>query len=233
MKQLDMRTVLVFDVDNTLAKSWKIWDEAFLRASTSLLGQGFIMTCHPDGTDDVGFTKRSLQKMLDLRLDQLGLRLCDYDRFYQEFDIHADQAAKEIPTEILAGVEDFICQFFGARMIILTSGTRRLQTAVLKSLLPYFDIRRSLFYGDYASKQEALDQIAEELKPLNLVHLGDAPSDMQALHNMTATVPKKVAVGIAITAIVTPEELWESGADMVIDGCYTQDKADALKNLLL
>ena len=228
-----MRTVLVFDVDNTLAKSWKIWDEAFLRTSTSLLGQGFIMTRHPDGTDDVGFTKRSLQKMLDLRLEQLELASCDYDRFYREFDIHAEQAAKEIPTEILSGVEDFISQFFGSRMIILTSGTRSLQTAVLQSLLPYFDIRRSMFYGDHASKREALDSIAEELKPLNLVHLGDAPSDMQALRNMTAAVPKKVAVGIAITAIVTPEELWEAGADLVIDGCYSQEKADALKNLLL
>jgi HAD superfamily hydrolase (TIGR01549 family) len=214
--------LLIFDIDNTLAASYGIYDEAYRLTSGEVLGKEFIMTRHPDGSEDNTFSKKSNPEILEHRAMQLGIdpNSVDHSHFFKRFDENAKVAAETSDFVIFPGVPEFLKKLAESyKLIVLTSGSRELQLTVLRraGIIDYFDIKQSFFLGDYKSKQEAIERAHQTNSSIEVVaHFGDAPKDMLAIKN--ADIPcKKIPVGVTVAKLSTPEELKKVGADLIIE----------------
>lgn len=215
------KSLLIFDIDNTLVASHAIYDEAYRLTSREILGEEFIMTKNPDGSIDPTFSKMSNPEILKNRAVQLGINPAEIDEkgFFARFDENAKQVAETADFVIFDGVANFLKNFINDRkLVILTSGSRKLQTTILEraGLSEYFDLLQSLFLGDYKSKQEAIEKIYQQNQTSIVAHFGDAPKDMTAIHNADIKA-SKVAVGVTVAGLSTPEELQKAGADFLIE----------------
>jgi HAD superfamily hydrolase (TIGR01549 family) len=225
--------LFVFDVDNTLAQNWGIYDEAYRRTSRQILGQEFIMTRKPDGTEDWTFSRMTNPQLLETRLRQLSIEpdSIDFDRFFAAFNLHAGQVAQDVPTNVYPGAEEFLAGLSGARLILLSSGPMQLQLAALKPIVGYFDLSNSLFLGEFKEKREALERIAVLDEFRNFVCIGDAPSDMEACVAANVAAVRKLAVGITLSGLLGREELFRAGANFVLKN-YSPKSLENLKQLL-
>jgi phosphoglycolate phosphatase-like HAD superfamily hydrolase len=225
--------LFVFDVDNTLAQNWGIYDEAYRRTSRQILGQEFIMTRNPDGSEDWTFSRMTNPQLLEKRLSQLSIKLepADVDRFFAAFANHAIQAAQDAPSNIYPGTEEFLAGLKGARLVLLSGGPIKLQLAALKPIVHYFDLSNSLFLGEFKNKRDALERITclDELR--NFVCIGDAPSDMEACTIANVAAMQKLAVGVVFSGLVTKTELSSAGANLVLND-YSQVSLAELKQVL-
>lgn len=215
------KSLLIFDIDNTLVASYGIYDEAYRLTSRQILGKEFVMTKNPDGSIDTTFSKMSNPEILKSRVVQLGIDPAGIDekRFFEKFDENAKQAAEIADFTVFAGVVNFVRALGNNRkLVILTSGSKKLQTTILEraGLSEYFDLSQSLFLGDYKSKQEAIEKIYQQNQTSTVAHFGDAPKDMTAIHNADIKATK-VAVGVTFAGLSTSEELRKAGADFVIE----------------
>jgi len=215
------KTLFIFDIDNTLLQSYSIYDEAYRLTSKELLGKEFIMTRNPNGTEDKSFSKMSNSEILLHRISQLKIDKSKINQqlFFKRFDENAKISAEKIQSFVYPKVKEVLEELSRKyKLIILTSGTKQLQSTVLKKvdLDKYFDLKNSFFHGDYNSKREAIERIYSKNKDCDtLVHIGDAPSDMKAI-KLAKIESKKLAIGVTICGLVTKKELMEAGADLVI-----------------
>jgi phosphoglycolate phosphatase-like HAD superfamily hydrolase len=228
------RPLIVCDIDNTLLRSWGVYDKAYYLTSLELLGTGFIMTKNPDGTLDITFSKMTNGEILKNRLRQLGIdeKKVDEQAFFIAFDRNAEMAASLIPSCVFPGVETMLQELFSqARLVVLTSGTKLLQKVVLvkAGLDKYLDLDNSLFYGEYQSKRQALEFFAGRFIPASMVHFGDAPSDMRAALEASCEYDI-MAVGTTIAGLVDEGELYMAGADLVLTH-YDQAAKEILRLL--
>lgn len=216
-----IKSLLIFDIDNTLVASYGIYDEAYRLTSREILGKEFIMTKNPDGSSDTMFSKMSNPEILRKRAGQLEIRpeTVDEKVFFERFDEISRQVVETGDFLIFEGVRDFIKSIVNNRkLVILTSGSRKFQTTILKrtGLSEYFDLSQSLFLGDYTSKQEAIEKIYQQNQTSIIAHFGDAPKDMSAIREANIGA-KKVAVGVIVAELSTPDELRKAGADFIIE----------------
>lgn len=212
--------LVIWDIDNTLLQSYRVYDEAYRLTSRRIIGKEFIMTKNPDGTDDTEFSKMNNKQILEKRLSQLGINASTVDIgcFFKAFDENASFVAEQYVSEVYDGVHEFLEATHKDNIfVVLTSGTRNLQTIVLRKagIIKYFDIENSFFFGDYKAKKNAIEELATRLRPKTIAHVSDSPSDMKATKEVQ-TQCKTLAVGVAACALVTEEELRNAGADYVI-----------------
>lgn len=218
-----MERLIVFDVDNTLLTSHEIYDEAYLRTSRELLGREFSMTTNPDGSPDRAFSKMNNLQIFLRRLEQLGLSDAPVglEQFFERFEEHAVDAAATLPFALFEGVGDFLNDMSrDARLTILSGGPERLQRTILQhaGVLQYFDMANARFLFNVLDKGAALSEMVEELGPEILIHVGDAPSDMQAV-KVLQKPEQRMAIGVTIVGLTTNDELQAAGADLVL-GSY-------------
>jgi phosphoglycolate phosphatase-like HAD superfamily hydrolase len=214
--------LIICDIDNTLVKSYAIYDEAYRLASREVLhGKEFIMTANPDGSPDTNFSKMSNPEILQLRLKQLGIdpATVDVEYFFKKFAEHAKDAAKTANFVTLEGVVETIKELSRTRkLVLLSSGSRGLQIEVLKRVSPdflkCFDLAESLFLGEYETKTKAIESISRKIRASLVVHVGDAPNDMTALKDAQLDVPK-FAIGVTASGMSTREDL--ARADFIIE----------------
>ena len=228
-----IKSLLIFDIDNTLVASHGIYDEIYRLTSSEILGKEFVMTKNPDGSPDLIFSKMSNPEILKNRLDQLGIDISSVDEkhFFKKFDDNAQKVAEVSDFKIFDGVKNLVKELSrGRKLVILTSGSRKLQTTILKraNLLEFFDLSQSLFLGDYTSKREAIEKIYQQNQTSIVAHFGDAPKDMTAIHESNIDV-KKIAIGVTIARLSTPEALREAGADFIIENYDSQTLSDLEK----
>lgn len=215
------KSLLIFDIDNTLVASYEIYDEAYRLTSREILGKEFIMTKNPDGSSDTMFSKMSNPEILRKRASQLEIKpeTVDEKVFFERFDENSRQVVETGDFSIFEGVGDFIKSIANNRkLVILTSGSKKFQTTILKraGLSEYFDLSQSLFLGDYTSKREAIEKIYQQNQTSIIAHFGDAPKDMSAIREANIGA-KKVAIGVIVAELSTPDELIKSGADFIIE----------------
>lgn len=215
------KSLLIFDIDNTLVASYGIYDEAYRLTSREILGKEFIMTKNPDGSSDIMFSKMSNPEILRKRAGQLEIKpeTVDEKVFFERFDENSKQVVETGDFLIFEGVRDFIKSLVNDRkLVILTSGSKQFQTAILKraGLSEYFDLSQSLFLGDYTSKREAIEKIYQKNQTSLIAHFGDAPKDMSAIREANIGA-KKVAIGVIVAELSTSDELRKAGADFIIE----------------
>lgn len=215
------KSLLIFDIDNTLVASYGIYDETYRLTSREVLGKEFIMTKNPDGSSDTMFSKMSNPEILRKRAGQLEIKpeTVDEKVFFERFDEISRQVVETGVFLIFEGVRDFIKSLVNDRkLVILTSGSKKFQTTILKraGLSEYFDLSQSLFLGDYASKREAIEKIYQQNQTSIIAHFGDAPKDMSAIREANIGA-KKVAIGVIVAELSTSDELRKAGADFIIE----------------
>jgi len=216
-----IKSLLIFDIDNTLVASYGIYDEAYRLTSREIIGKEFIMTKNPDGSSDVTFSKMSNPEILEKRTVQLGISptMIDGKAFFEKFDENAQYFAEAADFVVFDGAANFVKSLSDKKkLVILTSGPRKFQTAILKraGLVEYFDLSQSLFLGDYNSKPEAIEKIYQQNQTSIVAHFGDAPSDMVAIRKADIKA-RKIAIGVTVAKLSTPDELKEAGANFVIE----------------
>lgn len=222
MKTTD--SLLVFDIDNTLLRNWKGWDAIFRATSLSLYGKEFSMLTHPDGTEDKTFSRKTTSELWRQRITQIGLDpdQADEKAFYDAFDDAAAKINYGSLAEVFPGLRNLLAlvpNVSTRRPLLLTTGPRKMQTKVLSDLrlINSFDTDSSYFYGECPTKAEGLREIATAHRPELLVYFGDAPGDMKALHCPKIEVPKRLAVGVICSQLVSPIDLLQAGAHGIVD----------------
>ncbi len=216
-----IKSLLIFDIDNTLVASYAIYDEAYRLTSREILGKEFIMTKNPDGSLDTTFSKMSNPEILRKRVSQLEINpeTVDEKVFFERFDENSKQVVETGDFLIFEGIRYFIKSLVNDRkLVILTSGSKKFQTTILKraGLLENFDLSQSLFLGDYTSKREAIEKIYQQNQASLVAHFGDAPTDMSAIREANIGA-KKVAIGVIVARLSTSDELQKAGADLIIE----------------
>ena len=159
-----MNNLLIFDIDNTLVASYGIYDEAYRLTSKELLPHEFIMTKNPDGTPDTTFSKMTNPEILANRMNQLGINAAEVDekKFFKRFDENAKVAAEIADFVVFSGAVNFLNKLSkDNKLVVLTSGSKKLQTTVLRraGMAEFIDVEQSLFLGDYKTKTEAIEKI--------------------------------------------------------------------------
>ncbi|OHA18469.1 MAG: hypothetical protein A2664_00810 [Candidatus Taylorbacteria bacterium RIFCSPHIGHO2_01_FULL_46_22b] len=219
--------LFAFDLDNTVFRNHDTWDRIFKETSLALFGVPLLYTRHVDGTLDTHFTSRNLRDTLSVRLQeaQIPEDALTFPTFLDRFNTEALRVRGPIKAEKFDGVDAFIehvgdtRRFATWRPAIVTAGDKCIQIRALEALklLNRFDMSYSFFQGDKASKVEALAWIAQTLRPHALVYFGDTPADMQALCHPAVQVQEKIAVGVTVAKLVTPDMLRDAGAHLILD----------------
>ena len=217
-----MNNLLIFDIDNTLVASYGIYDEAYRLTSKELLPHEFIMTKNPDGTPDTTFSKMTNPEILANRMNQLGINAAEVDekKFFKRFDENAKVAAEIADFVVFSGAVNFLNKLSkDNKLVVLTSGSKKLQTTVLRraGMAEFIDVEQSLFLGDYKTKTEAIEKIFSKNSDAKIIaHFGDAPKDMVAIHDAKINATK-LAVGVTVAGLTTVKELQDAKADLVIE----------------
>ena len=232
---MNKSVLFIFDIDNTLLESYDIYDEAYRLTSKEILGKEFIMTKNPDGSKDNKFSRLSNNEILEKRIKQLRIKKINSDEFFSAFDKNAETLANKLKAKLYPWIKEFLSKLSkNYELIILSSGTKKLQISVLKNndLVKHFNIKDSLFLGDFNSKKEAIEHIFnKDKKKTTLIHVGDSPNDMKAIKEANLSC-KKIAIGVTLCGFVNKKVLLESGADLVINE-YNAKNLNSIKKLIL
>lgn len=229
---LNQRDVVVFDVDGTVIFAQDMYDKVFRETSAKFFGshRSFCLSRDPQtNAEDKEYVKRTGSQNFKLRAKQVGVPVnVITDDLQRRFFDCFDRTVKAYPgpyqVEYFNYVEEFLQGLHGVTLALLSTSTRAFQSKALGHLLKYFDLKMSYFLGECPCKQAGLECIASSLQSRglcrSLTYVGDAPADMYALKQVRTPLVKKVAVGVAMTRFVSEEELFNAGADLVID-CYS------------
>ena len=211
--------LVIWDIDNTLLQSHKIYDEIYRITSSEVIGKEFIMTKNPDGSKDNGFTKLNNKQILEKRLIQLEINSSkiNTEYFFEVFDKTALQVVEKYSSYVYPGVRELLENTYKKHdCILLSSGTRKMQTAIMEKaeLIQYF--KKGLFFGEYETKTQVIEELILRFKPKIVVYLGDSPSDMKTMKKAQTTC-KNIAVGVTVCGLVTAGELKKAGADYILN----------------
>lgn len=211
------------DQDNTLLTNRDGWDTAFMATSQALLGQSFRMTTTPSGKHDFKFSEKAPFEILQERMLQIGLdpKSISEKDFYDCLDHHGAAISYHGLAHLFANVDSLIemlRQLTTMPLLIVSSGSRKMQTRVLKDLglSESFDLEHSRFGQEFPSKTAALAHIANLENPRTLVYFGDSPSDMRAINSEKIRVEQRLAVGVTIAGLTQFEDLEDAGAKSIL-----------------
>ena len=212
-----------FDVDNTLVRPWKGYDMCYRLTSRSLYGKEFGMLRTPDGKLDWSFSKKTNSDIWRERVKQIGLdpRNEDEGAFFREFGAQASRLSYRGLTIRFRGVIallEAVKRHSSYRPVLLSTGPRGMQEKTFRDLGMFdrFDFDRSLFYGEFDSKIDALAHMVLSLAPNKLVYAGDAASDMKALLSSEVKVPERFAVGVTAAGLSSAIDLRKAGAHYIV-----------------
>lgn len=236
MKTEPKRIDILFglDVDNTLVNNRPAWDELFWQTSLKLYDRkrAFRMLRHPDGKPDRTFSQMSTSEFWKQRLGQVGLDPHQEDeslffRTLNKLSLSLDYRRTAIPywgmprliQEVRAG------SIYKPRL--LSTGTRGMQSKVMADLglTSQFNWDESRFHGEFKTKADGLADMAGRYAVDRLVYVGDAASDMKALHEAPVDVGVRFAIGFIGGGLSTAKQLADAGAHYIIPH-YTREHVE-------
>ncbi len=225
----DLKPIIIFDIDNTILTSYKLYDNLYKLTSRDIWNVEFAMTLNPDGSKDNAFSQLTNNEILAKRISQLGLDKSKSGNFFKIFDKNYSKIKNTEHSIIFPNVDKLFDKLSNCNLVLLSTGTRKIQIDLLFrfGILHYFNLEHSMFVGDFIDKKEAIESIWKRQKGSLIVHISDSPNDMSAVKQANIETAR-IAVGTTISGVIDKESLLNSGADYVV-----HDYSDKTINNLL